>query len=248
MILKTRNRLLFTLLIITTIFVGIEAKTLKAIKIEGLKMNTPEVVKKSLPLQEGQEFTGPDIQNCLKSLYRRGDYKDVEVFLEEETDSSATLVFILTENPLVESIEIVGFKKLKEKELKDKLTMHKGFVTSDAAVYENIQILKAAYAEEGYLLADISCDLIETKIPGNVIAKFKIKEGKKVRIKAVTFSGNTVFTDRKLKRKLKTKEKRWFNAGEYKESEYNSHKDTLLMFYYEKGYLDACYSKRFCSF
>ncbi len=214
-------------------------KILDALEIQGLKINSESVVRNTIPLHPGTEFSSLDVQRAVKSLYRMGLFKDVAFLVTDETDSSVSLLLNLVENPVCDAIEITGFKKLKQKELEEKLTILKGHVVSDALIHDNISILKNAYADEGFLLADITCELIESKVPGNVIVKFSINEGKKVRIKQITFRGNNAFKERKLKRKFKTKEKRWFNDGEFKKDAYQRHLDSLMYFYYDEGYLDA---------
>lgn len=232
---KFTQIILFILFLFTFSF----SKILDTLIIEGLSISKPSVVLKNIPLRTGLEFSSIDIQMAIKSLYSLGLFKDIDFFITEETDTSASLLLKVAENPVCELIEFSGLKKLKQKELEEKITVRKGDVLSDALIHENIIILKDAYAEEGFLLAEIECELIESKVPGNVIVKFTVKEGKKVRVKKITLNGNKVFKSKKLKRKFKTKEKRWFNKGEFNEEEYRLHLDTLMYFYHNKGYLDA---------
>lgn len=215
------------------------SKTLDTLVIQGLSINQPSAVNKTIPLKQGEAFTSADIQDAIKALYRTGLFREVTFYITEETDSSAQLLLKVTENPVCESIEFDGNKKLKTREIEEKISLHKGMVVSDAFIHENIQTLKKAYAEEGYLLSQIQSQQVQSTVPGNVIVKFVINEGKKVRIEQITFEGNEVFSDRRLKRKLETKEKGIFNKGDFDAELFRSHLDTLLMYYWDKGYLDA---------
>lgn len=233
------RNLVITLILLLILFTDSFSKILDTLVIEGLDINKPHVILNNISLQKGSSFSSIDVQNAMKSLYRLGLFKDIDFYIVTETDSSASLLLKVVENPICESIEFTGFKKLKQKELEEKVTLQKNQVISDAQVHENINLLKDAYSEEGFLLADISCDLIETKVPGNVIVKFIIKEGKKVRIKDITFSGNKAVKTKKLRRKFKTKKKRFFGTGEFKKDLYQKHLDSLMFYYYDRGYLDA---------
>lgn len=215
------------------------AAILDTLVIEGLSINRQGVVRNAAALEQGQDFAPADIQRAIKSLYRLGLFSQVEFRVIADTDSSASLVVELKEYPVCESIEYSGLKKMKEKDFDDVVALHEGSVVSDVLLFRNIRAIKNKYAEEGYLLADISCDLIETKVPGNVIARFRIKEGRKVRVREVVFKGNIAVEEKRLKRKFKTKEKRWFNAGEFDEDLYGEHLDSLMLFYYDEGYLDG---------
>lgn len=228
-----------TLILLLVLFTDSFSKILDTLVIEGLDINKPHVVLNNISLQKGSAFTAIDVQKAVKSLYRLGLFKDIEVHILTETDTSASLMLKITENPICESIEFMGYKKLKQKELEEKITLNKGQVISDALVHENINLLMHAYSEEGFLLADVTCELIETKVPGNVIVKFVIKEGKKIRVKNITFSGNKAVKTKKLKRKFKTKQKRFFGTGEFNKDLYRKHLDSLMFYYYDQGYLDA---------
>lgn len=225
--------------LVLSVFTCPQAKKLDTLVIEGLAINKPSVVLNNIPLRTGKEFSSIDIQKSIKSLYYLGLFKDIDFSLTKETDTSASLLLKITEFPQCEAVEFSGNKKLKQKELEEEVSIRNGWPVGDALLHENVKLIKNLYAEEGYLLVNISCELVETKVPGNVIVKFKIKEGKKVRIKKITFKGNKAYTEKKLKRKLKTKQKKLFSSGEYKEELYAQHLDSLMLYYHDKGYLDA---------
>jgi outer membrane protein insertion porin family len=212
------NKYVQLMLLVLFLFTSSFSKILDTLIIEGLSINKPSVVLNNIPLRKGAPFSTIDIQKSIKSLYYLGFFKDIDFFVTQETDSSASLTL---------------------KQIAEEISIRKGWPVSDALIHENIILIKNLYAEEGYLLVDIECELIETKVPGNVIVKFKFKEGKKVRIKKITFRGNKTYSEKKLKRKFKTKQKRIFSSGEYKEELFTQHLDSLMLFYHNKGYLDA---------
>ncbi|MBD3391697.1 MAG: outer membrane protein assembly factor BamA [Chitinivibrionales bacterium] len=215
------------------------AKVLDTLVIEGLSIHQPAVVRNNVPLTAGREFTTLDVQEAIKGLSHLGLFSAIDFYVLEETDTSASLLLEVKEHPVCEAVEFHGNKKLKDRDLEEKVTISEGRTVSDAEIYENVRIIKEAYADKGYLLADVTCELIETKVPGNVIAKFEIDEGRRVKIKEITFEGNEAYRERKLKRKFKTKENKWYTSGEFHRDEYEKHLDTLMMFYHDQGYLDA---------
>ena len=70
-----------------------------------------------------------------------------------------------------------------------------------------------------------------------------IDRGKRIKIKEINFNGNEVFSDKKLKSKLKkTKSKfllRFWKKSKYIEEEFLGDKENLMDFFKEKGYRDA---------
>ncbi len=216
-----------------------EAKVLDSLRIEGLVVNQPQVVSNALELRKGREFTPADVQESIRKLYRLGYFRSVDVFVEAETDSSASLVLKLEEFPVVESIEYDGNKKIKDKDIEEKGILTLRQVLSDADLYKSKVALAEFYADKGYHLAQIDPELIKSRIPGNVIVKYNIKEGPRVRIKSIEFTGNKEVKNSWLEGKFKTKENRWWRSGDFNRELYKAHLDTLMMQYGEKGFLDA---------
>jgi outer membrane protein insertion porin family len=180
---------------------------------------------------------------AIKSLYKLGVFRSVDFFVTKEADSAVSLLCKVVEYPIIESIEYSGNKKLKQKDYEEKMTMKKGQVLSDALLFDNVNIIKKLYAQKGYLLAEITHALVPTKVPGNVIVKFSIKEGAKVVVKQITFKGNVDMKAGKLKSKFKTKEKKLFWGGDFDPDLYKSHLDSLILFYNDEGYVDARVSR-----
>ena len=79
--------------------------------------------------------------------------------------------------------------------------------------------------------------------PKSVALKFKVTEGPKVKISNVDFVGNKVFSDRKLKGKMKTNKGGGFwifpGSGIYQEDKFEEDAEMVTAFYREKGYLQA---------
>jgi len=226
-------------LLFSGLYAAAEAKVLDTLIVEGLVINQAAVVRTSAGLKKGAEFTSTDLQDALGNLYRLGLFQSIDLYVAGETDSSVSLLLELKEFPVAEAFEFAGNKKLKVKGLEEKLTIRTGQICTDELLFDNAQTLKKFYAEKGYLLADIEPQTVETKIPGNAIVRFKIKEGSKVKIREIAFTGNAAFKENRLKRKFKTKEERWWRGDEFSEEQYRQNIDSLLLFYNDQGFLDA---------
>ena len=216
------------------------AKTVDTVAVEGLSTTAQvPMVRAHAGIHAGDEFNSASIQEAVKRLYYLGLFKSIDMYATKETDSAVSLMIKVVEFPVIEAIEYSGFKKIGKEDIEKAVTLKKGQALSDAAVFENIAALKKLYADKGFLLADIKLDTMRTKVPGMVLAKFKIKEGSKVEVKQIFFKGVTAFKESKLKHKFKTKEKKFLVGGDYDEEKYRAHLDTLIMFYNDEGFLDA---------
>lgn len=215
------------------------AKVLDTLVIEGLNINSAKAVRHNSGLREGSEFTTTDIQEAIQRLHELGLFSSIDFYLISETDSSASLRLKVVEFPICDTVEFHGNKKIKKKDLEEKGTIKRGQIITNADCFDETQRIRALYADKGYNLAEVTHEMIKTKVPGNVILKYTIKEGPRVRIKKITFKGNKEIPSKKLYGKFKTKENRWWRSGEFKREEYHQHLDTLILYYNDLGYLDA---------
>ena len=215
------------------------AKTLDSLIIEGLSINSVQAVRHNSGLRTGSEFTTTDIQEAIRRLHDLGLFSGIDFYLVSETDTTASLRLKLVEYPICDTVEYHGNKKIKLKDIQEKGTIKRGQIVTNANCYDETERLREKYAEKGYNLAEITHEIIPTKVPGNIILKYTIKEGPRVRIKQITFKGNNEIKSKKLLGKFKTKESRWWRSGEFKRDEYRLHLDTLILYYNDLGYLDA---------
>ena len=216
-----------------------QAKILDAIKIEGTLVANPDAVSDAVLLRPGSDFTPADVQESVRRIYKLGHFRNVDFYVDNETDSSVSLKIVVEEFPLVDKIEFSGNRKIKRKALEEKKLLRFFAPLSDAQLYNSKQTILDMYAEKGYLLAEVDAQVIPTSVPGNAIVKYEIKEGPRVRVKSIVFHGNRDVKTKWLSRRFKTKENRWWRSGDFNYDLYRSHLDTLIMQYNDRGLLDA---------
>ncbi len=232
----------FLIFPVALVFLGwgmAHSKILDTLVIEGLTNTRPALVRNIVAVKDGESFATVDVQESMRRLYAQGLFRSVEFFILEETEKSASLLLKVEEFPFCEEIEFVGNRKVKDDELAEELGFGRLQVVSDEAIHRSKQHIARLYAQEGYHLAQIDVEIVESKIPGYVFVKYSIDEGPRVRVEEITFRGNEQFSDRRLKRKFGTKENRWYRSGRFDEKLYKEHLDSLILFYNEQGYLDA---------
>ncbi|MCL1945876.1 MAG: outer membrane protein assembly factor BamA [Chitinivibrionia bacterium] len=214
-------------------------KKLENITIEGLQNERERAVLSMLPVIVGQSIDNKDISRAIKQLYRSERFRNIEIIPENETENSISLRIVVVENPYMDVLELRGSRRISRNRLTELLKVRHGERLSDARVHSLTTIIRNAYADRGYLNAEIITELIETKVPGFVILKFTINEGDRVRVESINFSGNVEFSERKLRRTFKTKERHIFSSGEFNSSVFRQHLDSLVLSYNEEGFMDA---------
>jgi outer membrane protein insertion porin family len=105
-------------------------------------------------------------------------------------------------------------------------------------------VIREMMVEKGFQEAKV--EPVHEAMPGapkSVALKFKVTEGPKVKISKVDFVGNKVFSDRKLKSKMKTNKGGGFwifpGSGVYQEDKFEEDAQNVIDFYRQRGYLQA---------
>ena len=179
------------------------------------------------------------VQDAVKGIYALGMFSKVDIEAER-TRTAANITINVKEYPKINSLKISGNKKIKRSKFDEVLTVFEGRLAPPKDIKTNVEKIKSLYADKGYLLAEIELDSSAAPNDSNSLdLEFKISEGKKVKIGEISFSGNQVLPDKKLRGKMSTKQKSFFRSGEFDNEKYNEDKDKIITAYKDKGYIDA---------
>ena len=142
-----------------------------------------------------------NLNDILKKLYKTNFFKDVSVKFNENI-----LLIDVEENPIIENIKYEGIKTNKVlKALKEGALIKDRSSYSENVIIEEKNRLNDILKNLGYYNSELEI-LVETKENNLVNLIFDIKLGDKAKIKKITFIGNKIFKDRKLRRIIASSE------------------------------------------
>jgi outer membrane protein insertion porin family len=198
---------------------------IEKIALEGNRTVDRSLIVNTLQVREGEEYLPPvlrqRVQASVNALHKLGLFQDIKVDMEDpDTTEGNHLIFVLTELPTLAHAGIEGNKKIKKDDIKDAMDLLDGQVYSRSAKERNRQKILDLYHDKGYLLAEVEAEEGDEASTGRKTVTYKISEGKKVRVRYIAFEGNRQVADKKLRKRLGTKEDRWWRDGEYKEDEF----------------------------
>jgi outer membrane protein insertion porin family len=214
-------------------------RTILSVDVEGLYSADTFLVLNSSALVPGDIITPGLVQDAIKGVYGLGLFSEVGIDAEP-AEAGVKLTIKVREYPKLRDLKFSGNKKIKTKKFKEKITLFEGRLVSPKEIKNNIERIKSMYAEKGYLLVNV--DTVQRDVEdeaGLVDLEFKIIEGEKVRVGKITFSGNRIFTDKKLRGKMSTKQKGFLRSGSFDKEKYLEDKDKVIAFYKKEGYIDA---------
>ena len=165
------------------------------IVINGNKRISDQTVIMFSNLSIKEEISNNKLNLILKDLYETNYFENVDVFIEENI-----LTINLKEYPIIQKINYTGIKSktLLGKIISDKLIKDKSPYNLFSLENERNRI-KEKTKELGYFDSKIET-YIETLDNNLVIVNFDIDLKEKAKIKKISFIGNKIFKDRRLKR------------------------------------------------
>lgn len=184
----------------------------------------------------GQAVTGGQLNDAYQNLQNSGLFESVS--LEPQ---GGTLVITVVELPTLNRVSFEGNRRIKDEMLAELIgsTERRGFNPSQAE--QDAAAIAEAYSNEGRLSARVQPRIIR-RDQNRVDLVFEIFEGDNVEIERLSFVGNRVYSDRRLRRVLGTKQaglfRRLVKRDTYVEGRVEADKQLLRDFYLSRGYVD----------
>ncbi len=205
----------------------------------------PTTIRGAMLTREGSALRLSRIQEDVEAIFALGFFRDVIVDAEADGPERVQLTVQVQELPVLESISFDGNRKLLEETLKEAAGgLVPGSLLTPDAVARAAAKIRTQYAEKGYLRATVVPvqEVTEDSASGDkVVVSMVIDEGQKTKIREVLFSGNEAFSDRTLRRKIKTKDRFWLtswltDSGILKADQVEEDQLRIESYYQDRGY------------
>jgi outer membrane protein insertion porin family len=201
-----------------------------------------EFIRANIRTKVGEPFARPTVDEDIKNLYATGYFFKVQVG-EASTAEGMDLTYAVQSKPILTDIKIVGNKKMKLKKLQKKISSKVGQPLDERKLFEDAQEMQKAYEKAGYQKTTVVVQPpVIDELAGRGSVTFLIHETPKVKIRDVVFVNAHAFTQKQLRKAIKTR-RRWMfswltGSGVLKEDEFADDKDTLVEYYQNDGYID----------
>lgn len=216
------------------------------ITVSGIKHLEKDVLIRIAGLKEGEEIEipGEKITKGIQKLYKQGLFSDINITATKLVGKKIFLNIHLQERPRLAEVNYVGFNKSEVTKIKEKLKLMKGIQVTDFLINNTQIVVKDYFKEKGYYNTDVNIvqrDAADSE--NSVILDINVDRSNKIKVSNIFIEGNDAFTDKKIKKFIKTtKEKRFknfFKSSKYIEEKWEEDKVTLIEKFNEKGYRDA---------
>ncbi|MBI4354964.1 MAG: outer membrane protein assembly factor BamA [Candidatus Omnitrophica bacterium] len=212
--------------------------TIQEVRVQGLSVVAEETVLAKVRTKAGAAFVQAVVNEDVRQLYQTGFFSDVSVDVQPAAEG-VIVTFQVQEKPLIKAIEIQGNRILHRDKLLKMLDLKVGEFLDPKRFKDGVDQILAEYRRKGYTSAKVAHDTQVDQATGEATLYLLLDEGPKVRVASILIEGNERFSDRRIRKVMKTKRAAFWRAGVYREEVLDEDLDRIRAFYRREGFQDA---------
>ena len=215
-------------------------KVVARVRVVGNRTLSEHAILQRLQTKKGRFFSRDVLLSDIHRLNEMRSF-DRATFKTNDTAAGVEVTFEVTERPLITAVYYHSNRSINNRPLKGRSGLEVGDPLSEFSVESARRRLIDYYKEEGFNQVAITSTIGLKEEPGAVL--FRINEGPKERITKINIVGNTVLSDARLKKIIKSRGP-LFGVGYHVFNEVNLQKINndvriLEQAYHNLGYLTA---------
>jgi len=183
---------------------------IESIRWDGLRRIRRDTVKARIFSRENDPYNEETLRRDFQALWNTQFFEDVKLRVEDSPDKPGgkIITFVVAERPVIRRIRYDGNKSVSESDILDRFKEKKVGLTVESQfdptrIKKAEVVLKELLGEHGRQFATVTPQYERIASSNAVILVFKINEGPKVKVGKILFTGNHVFSRRKLIRSMK---------------------------------------------
>ena len=233
------NTILFLIVLsffITPSVMYSQENIISSIVVEGNQRITTDTIVSISKIEKGNSYSPSQLNSALQLIKKSTYFKTVTI-----SQKNNILKINVIENPTINSINFEGNDILKDENLFELISSKERQTLSASKTEKDADIVATAYADMGRIAATVTPKIVELS-DNRVDLIFEVSEGRVTEVEKITFTGNRIFSDFRLKSVIATKQagifRRVINSDTYVEGKLEYDMELLQNFYINKGYID----------
>ena len=206
------------------------------IVVEGNKRIETNTILNLAELKSGEAYEYEKINSAVQRLIKSTFFKTVDIAIIEQN-----VIIKVSEHPTINTISFEGNTVLKDENLIKIVSSQQRQTLLAKKIESDAEEIAKVYFSQGRISAQITPKIIE-RSNNRVDLIFEIVEGRITEIEKITFVGNRLFSDTRLRGILATKQagifRRLISSDTFVEDRLNLDKQNLRNFYLNRGYID----------
>ena len=218
-----------------------QKQVIAAIRIVGNKRVEQDAILRVITAKPGEILKPDTLSKDMGLIYKMG-YFDNVVVSKNALDRGVEVVFEVTEKPSVRTIKFEGNHIYDDEELFDVVSTTTGSILNLFKINNDVERIRQLYFEKNYHNCKITYKVEPLKNDQADIL-ITLDEGDKVRIEEIAFQGNKYFSDKKIKKVMKTQEKGFWSfiteSGNLNETELDNDVLRIESLYKNNGFINV---------
>jgi outer membrane protein insertion porin family len=187
-------------------------------------------------IEAGAETTAAELNDAYQSVLNSGLFESVEF-----VPSGGQLTIRVAEYPTINRINVEGNKRIDDEAAAEIIQSKPRHVFNPAQIERDAAALAKAYQDQGRFSTVVTPKIIRLS-DNRVDVAFEVSETKNVEVERISFVGNRVYSDRRLRRVLGSKQagllRRLVRQDNFVEERIAFDRLLLSDFYQARGYVD----------
>ena len=189
-----KNKIFFLIIVFFSISSAAFSEIINNIKVEGNKRVSDKSIEMFSNINIGDDVDQDELNQILKNVYDSNFFDDVKVTLQDNV-----LTIFVEESSLVENVIIKGPKsKTLISDLEKNLKVKSRTSYNEILFLEDKKNITEALKQKGYFFSKVDV-MIEELSDNKINLIYNVEIGDKAKIKKISFIGDKVFKDRKLR-------------------------------------------------
>lgn len=214
-----------------------ERAVINRILVRGNQRIDQTTVLSYLPIQPGDTVDAAVLDVAVRTLTRTQLFADVQLGVQPNGD----LIVEIVENPIINQVVFEGNSAVGEDKLREEVTLKPRGIYTRARVQEDVGKIVELYRLSGRISATVTPKLVQLD-QNRVDVVFEIDEGPETGVRAITFLGNSAFSDNDLRGVMVTQQSAWWRLfttnDNYDPNRLDYDREQLRKFYTNRGYYD----------
>jgi outer membrane protein insertion porin family len=212
-----------------------------AIEHVGPQSVSDELTRANIRVKPGDPYLRAAVDEDIRTLYATHQFYDIRIKTDDSPEG-IVLTYVLQGNPQLVAVKFQGNKKYKDSKLLKKVTAKTGEPLNEVKLFTDSQEIQKLYQKAGYPGTTCTYSIAIEQSTGRATATFAITESPKVKITRIEFVNATAFSQKALRKQLKTRRHWMFSwatgGGVFKDEQFDEDKEKLAEYYRNKGYID----------
>ena len=177
------------------------SETVKSIVLDGNDRISDETILMFADVKIGDDLASGEINDILKNIYESEFFNNVSVDFDKNV-----LKITVEELPVIQNIIYEGIKANRIRDVVFKgLKLKQRSSYNEVLLKDDINKINNSLKNLGYYFSEVNVSVVQLD-DNKIDLIYNVELGKKSKIKKITFIGNKVFKDRKLKRLITSEE------------------------------------------